>query len=203
MRRIVPIRYTLHAMRARGREYPHTAAHSTAARTHSRTAERACEATAARARASPRERARAKRAAAVAAGRTSRKTNAPCPQLQVVLLQTMLKKLSTLHGRGEAPALRARTLPRARRGHARAGAAPDHVLHDGENVSCAILSSCSINTGVLLMSGAAAKIHRRHDGAVEPRGAAAAPAWPEPREHARVRASRGAKHHIIIIMSEA
>ena len=88
-------------------------------------------------------------------------------------------------GRGEARALPARTLPRALGDLVRVVVARGDRGHDGENVSCATLSTCSMYTGESMMSGAAAKIHRHHDGANEPRAAAAAAARPESQRGAR------------------
>ena len=197
MRRIVGRYATYYMPCARGGASTHIQQH-TAHGQHARTRVRrnAHARRQRRAPVSPRERARAKRAAAAAAGRISRKKTASCPELQVVQLQILLKKLITLPGRGEAHALRARTLPRAREGRVRAGVALDHVLHDGENVCCASLSSCSMETGTLLMSGtsrAPARPRKFTEATTVPTSRAAPPQpTPGPRagEHARLRASR-------------
>ena len=200
MRRIVPVRYILHAMRARGRESTHTAAHSTWA-THALAdgGTRARGASGARARLRASERAPSARQQQQQAEDLELlpHVEADCRELE-----EGVEKVTARLGRGEARALPAHTLPRAREGHARAGAAPDHVLHDGENVSCAILSSCSINTGVLLMSGAPCALARprKFIAATTVPLSRAAPPPPQPGPSPASTlgsARRGAKHHII------
>ena len=89
----VSCRYATHCMPcARGGASTHIQQHTAQLHARTRVRRNARARRQRRARASPRERARAKRAAAAAEGRTSRKTTASCPQLQVVQLQTMLKK---------------------------------------------------------------------------------------------------------------
>ena len=194
MRRIVPVRYILHAMRARGRESTHTAAHSTWA-THALAdgGTRARGASGARARLRASERAPSARQQQQQAEDLELlpHVEADCRELE-----EGVEKVTALLGRGEARALPARTLPRAREGRARAGVALDHVLHHGENVCCASLSSCSMKTGMLLMSGtsrAPARPRKFTEATTVPTSRAAPPRpTPGPRagEHARLRASR-------------
>ena len=88
--------------------------------------------------ASLREQARAESAAAAAAGRSPRAASATCKCQHSVQLQTLLKKLTTLLGCGEAHALLARTSPHAREADVRVAVARAHVLHDDEKIVVAI-----------------------------------------------------------------
>ena len=146
MRRIVPVRYILHAMRARGRESTHTAAHSTWA-THALAdgGTRGRGASGARARLRASERAPSARQQQQQAEDLELlpHVEADCRELE-----EGVEKVTALLGRGEARALPARTLPRALQDLVRAVVARGDRRHDGEKMCCATLSCCSSSNGV-------------------------------------------------------